>query len=539
MKLDIDLIPHNIVILKKELDDFTVVALNQTAEQKQTADRTPLKGESLKRIFSGEKDALLFNILDRVLKTGQSETFDLNRHNDDAFENWPVKEVVAVDKQHVMVMYKDLAEDIEQHQNLVNLGRMIDNSDNEYFIFSYDDLRFTYLNESAQKNIGYSLEEMSDMTPVDIKPDYSFSDFIHLLHDLKTGLKSQVVFETRHKRKDGTLYDVEARVQLQRIGKRQQFVSTILDITDRKRLMSQLDSLGHIIDNSLNEVYIFNRKNLKFSYANQSAQQNIGYTATELTKLTPVDIKPHFNFEGFIKVLEPILSDHNEMVVFETTHQRKDGSHYNVEARVQQHMIDAKAHLVAFVSDITERKKNEAKLLAQSKQLQHMANHDNLTNLPNRALFIDRLKMAIKRSDREQASIFLLFIDIDNFKPINDTFGHAYGDHALKFCANQLRESVRASDTVARLGGDEFVVIIENVQDALYSEQLAKKLIHAFSTPHNVEGTELELSISIGIASYPQDAQKADELLAAADLALYKVKQQGKSDYHYYRPTSE
>ncbi len=292
MKVDIDYIPHNIAIYQKVGDDFIIKAINQTAEQTENVNRENLIGEKLTDIFKSVKEVGLIEVLDRVLATGKDETFDLHIYSDDRQKGWRFNEVIIIDKAHVMAVYQDVSNDLKKNQDLINLGKMIDSSDNEYYIFSSNDLRFTYFNQSAEKNIGYTFEEISEMTPVDIKPDYTFDQFIHVLHDLKLEKTSQVVFETRHKRKDGSFYDVEARVQLMTVGDERQYVATVLDVTNRNSLESKLDSLGLIVDNSMNEVYIFDRKNLKFNYANKSAQKNIGYPLSELKNSHPLISNP-------------------------------------------------------------------------------------------------------------------------------------------------------------------------------------------------------------------------------------------------------
>lgn len=532
--IDIDYIPHNIAIYKKDGDDFIIMAFNQAAEQTENTDRQNLIGKKFTETFSKQTQSELYAVLERVISSGKSETFDLNFYAEDIQKTWRIHEIVAIDHEHVMALYQDISMDTQREHNLISLGEMIDNSDNEYYIFSADDLRFTYFNQSAENNIGYTLEEISEMTPVDIKPDFNFEQFINLLNKLKQADTKQIVFETHHKRKDGSYYDVEARVQLMQVADKAHYVATVLDITNRKSLEGQLDSLGLIVDNSMNEVYIFDRKNLKFTYANKSAQKNIGYNLEALSKRTPVDIKPDYSYEDFIEQLKPLLSGDEEMITFETRHKRQDGSHYDVEARIQQHSINGKSHFVAIVVDISERKQNEMKLIQQAKLLEHLAGHDHLTNLPNRSLFMDRLSMTIKRLDRNKGMCALLFIDLDNFKPINDSYGHAFGDKVLVSCAHKLTQITRSSDTVARLGGDEFVVLMDNLNDLSDTEKLATKLLEQFGQPIEIDATSLDVHISIGIASYPKDALRPEELLSVADQALYKAKNDGKNNYQYF-----
>ena len=160
-------------------------------------------------------------------------------------------------------------------------------------------------------------------------------------------------------------------------------------------------------------------------------------------------------------------------------------------------------------------------------RLQHMAQYDQLTHLPNRQLFLDRLKTALARARRDERLLSLLFIDLDRFKDVNDTLGHAMGDLLLQRVAQRLIESVRGSDTVARLGGDEFVVLLEGGQAREHASAAAEKILAAFSHPFDLEGNRLHIQPSIGVASYPEHGSEEHHLLGHADEAMYASKKSG------------
>ena len=161
------------------------------------------------------------------------------------------------------------------------------------------------------------------------------------------------------------------------------------------------------------------------------------------------------------------------------------------------------------------------------KRLQHMAQYDQLTHLPNRQLFLDRLKTALARARREQTLLSLLFIDLDRFKEVNDTLGHAMGDLLLQRVAQRLLECVRASDTVARLGGDEFVVLLEGGQAREHASAAAHKILAAFRQDFDLEGQRLYIQPSIGAAIYPEHGGEEHRLLGHADEAMYLSKRNG------------
>lgn len=161
---------------------------------------------------------------------------------------------------------------------------------------------------------------------------------------------------------------------------------------------------------------------------------------------------------------------------------------------------------------------------ALSLRMSHLAQHDILTGLPNRLLFSDRLERAIEAARRHRDSLAVLFLDLDRFKQVNDVLGHAAGDMVLSSVATRLVQAVRASDTVCRHGGDEFVVLLPEVTGMEDAVRSSKKLLAAVAAPLNVEGRELAVTASLGIAVYPADGTGAESLLASADAAMLRVK---------------
>lgn len=159
--------------------------------------------------------------------------------------------------------------------------------------------------------------------------------------------------------------------------------------------------------------------------------------------------------------------------------------------------------------------------------LQHIARHDRLTNLPNRDLLCDRLGTALARARREQDGLCLLYLDVDNFKQVNDSFGHAAGDLLLQVLAQRLKECLRETDTVARVGGDEFVVLLERIQEPRHAVAVAEKVRAALDQPFELAGHKLRILPSIGIALYPQDGDEEGHLLRQADAAMYAAKRNG------------
>jgi diguanylate cyclase (GGDEF)-like protein len=173
-----------------------------------------------------------------------------------------------------------------------------------------------------------------------------------------------------------------------------------------------------------------------------------------------------------------------------------------------------------------ERLETELAAVEEAKEgYRSLAYHDGLTGLPNRSLFQDRLGLAITHSSRRQGRLALLYLDIDDFKGVNDSFGHGYGDRVLVELAGRIRAAVRAEDTVARLGGDEFVVLLAQVTGAADAARVAAKVLEAVRPPFRVDGREVSIAASVGVSVYPDDGTSSDDLVRHADGAMYRDKQ--------------
>jgi diguanylate cyclase (GGDEF)-like protein len=184
--------------------------------------------------------------------------------------------------------------------------------------------------------------------------------------------------------------------------------------------------------------------------------------------------------------------------------------------------------LVRLDAAITEREVLLADLdtaRRTKEEFRDLAYHDDLTGLPNRGLLFDRLGLAITHSHRQASHLALLFLDLDDFKTVNDSFGHGSGDRLLVELATRVRSSVRAGDTVARLGGDEFIVLLNSVTGADDAAHVAAKVLDAVRAPYRLDGHEVSIAASVGVSVYPTDGTSPDELVRSADAAMYRDKQ--------------
>ncbi len=208
---------------------------------------------------------------------------------------------------------------------------------------------------------------------------------------------------------------------------------------------------------------------------------------------------------------------------------RKDGSAFWNEVSLAPVRGEAGgvSHFIGIMTDVTERKARES-------QMEFKAGHDTLTELPNRTLLEDRLSHAIDHAHRTGELVAVLFVDLDRFKPVNDTLGHAVGDALLRVVADRLRACVRAEDSVARIGGDEFVVMLEGLERPAAAEKVARKIMESLGQPLTIEGHALDISGTVGISLFPRDGTDVETLLRHADVAMYRAKKAGRNTFRFY-----
>lgn len=255
---------------------------------------------------------------------------------------------------------------------------------------------------------------------------------------------------------------------------------------------------------------------------NNAAERMFGYSTVEVIGAHLTTLLPEQDLGRLSMGSQAILSGGQEFCG-----RTKAGEAFNLLLSVSKFQIDTTVLITLIAQDISERKRIE-------KQLEFMASHDVLTGLPNRSLFHDRLVQAMTQADRHHHLAALLFIDLDRFKIINDTFGHQLGDLLLCAVAQRLRATVRAFDTVARLGGDEFTIVLTEIRQANEVADIAQKVLATFEKPFMLECYETFVTPSIGIALYPLDHRDAEGLTKNADIAMYRAKEHGKNNFQFY-----
>lgn len=300
--------------------------------------------------------------------------------------------------------------------------------------------------------------------------------------------------------------------------------------------------LGKVVERSSSEVFICDDHSLKVQQTNGRSRTNTGYQEHEINQLKLSQLLPELSEMQLREIVNDLYSgEYNEQLIT-TTILRKNNTCYPVELSLQLSREENNNLLVGIAQDITERQ------LAENRMRQ-LAYYDTLTGLPNRQMFSEQLEKMLEKTKHTSDKIAVLYIDIDNFKRINDSLGHSIGDKLLQEIALRLNKCVTENAAischikahteiaVSRLSGDEFTLILNLIEDTDIAGTIAKFLIHTLSRPMLLQGHELVLTPSIGIAIAPLDSDNAEKLLKHADTAMFHAKKAGKNTFQYYSRT--
>ncbi len=350
------------------------------------------------------------------------------------------------------------------------------------------------------------------------------------LDDHRNGYTSHYEATYRIKDKEGNwiwILDRGKIVEHDAEGNPLRMSGTIRNISEIRDTQEQLDLIAKAFENTSDGVFILDNQ-FKYQAVNRAYEKITGYKFNDKKdKLFDIRNNNTTTKDILHKVRQALVLEGAWQGELEDT--RANGESYTLELKLDavRDRLDEITHFVGVFSDITYRKKAE-------QDLRRMANYDQLTGLPNRSLFQDRLKHAIDISDRNNKELILLFIDLDNFKIVNDSLGHSIGDRLLTKVAERILACVRSNDTVARLGGDEYTILLEQVEGSFVGTRVADKILDALSRPFRLQGHELVISCSIGIAMYPDDGADVETLLRNADTAMYSAKYQDKNNYQFF-----
>lgn len=300
----------------------------------------------------------------------------------------------------------------------------------------------------------------------------------------------------------------------------------IYDITERKATEQQILLAAKVLETVSEGVVITDAAN-RIMFVNPAFSTITEYSRDEVMGRNPKFLHSGRHDRDFYSAMWDHLQQTGHWSG-EVWNRRKSGEFFAewLSITLIRDAAGAVTHHVAVFTDITHRKEDEERVWRQ-------ANYDALTGLPNRSLFLDRLSQAVRQSHREAKSFALMFLDLDGFKAVNDTLGHAAGDVLLQQTATRLSECMRASDTLARLAGDEFVVILQGIRGREDPTLVAAKILEQLSRPYDLEGGAAHIHGSIGISIFPDDSGDGAGLIKLADEAMYAVKRHGKNGFRF------
>lgn len=385
-----------------------------------------------------------------------------------------------------------------------------------------------WANTAFTQITGYSLLEALGQNPRFLKSNVHPPEFYKELWD--TILAKKVWHgDMVNRKKDGTLYNEEMTITPVYFEPEQTlyFIAVKQDVTQKRLDEEQMRLASKVFENTLEGVLVTDPKG-NIVYTNQAFQDITGYSNEEVMGKNPKILSSGKHDQKFYQDMWQALIEKGEWQG-EIWNRRKTGEIYPewLTLSAIKDNCGKTVQYAAILSDLTSRKQNE-------ERIKHLAYHDALTDLPNRYLFLDRLTLALAHSARHESTLAVLFLDLDRFKDVNDTLGHAAGDHLLQEVARRLQKCIRDEDTVARMGGDEFTLLLPEV-NVERAKDVARRILKVFEKPFLLEDKELLITPSIGIATASDKSIDAQTILRYADLAMYKAKESGKNRYWIYQ----
>ncbi len=385
---------------------------------------------------------------------------------------------------------------------------------------------FVYVNETACRVLGWSREELLGMAVFQVDTDLSeplWGRRWEVLRGTGTAL-----YEARHKTRDGRVFPVEVSANFQSVGGEEFLVAFARDVSERKLAEQRLKLFEKVFENALEGITVTDHRGDIVS-VNPAFTLITGFEAAEALGKNPRILKSDRHPPEFYKAMWADIVKEGQWSG-EIWNRRQSGEAYPEWLSISAIRDGGRTtHYVAVFHDISEMKRKEDQIL-------HQASHDALTNLPNRLLLADLMEKAISHAKRAGHKLALICVDLDNFKTVNDSLGHAIGDELLKAAARRISETLRAEDTVARPGGDEFMVLLGEIAHERDAVRVAEAILDCFRRSFTVDGRELVLTASLGISIFPEDGESPDVLIKNADMALYKAKDQGRNAYRLFTP---
>ncbi|MDQ7042228.1 MAG: EAL domain-containing protein [Sulfurimonas sp.] len=426
---------------------------------------------------------------------------------------------------------QDISKQITIEQDIKELSHLLEYSSNEIYIVSLKTLKYTYANQGACLALGYTKEELLRMNVRDVNPNLTEEHILHLRSLLASN--SHVLNRSLHIRKNKSTYYVQSYLHTMTYKQEESFVIFDTDISEIKELEMKYKKQAHILE-YIHDSVVSTDKNGIITYWNKGSTTLFGYEKEDVIGKSIALIYGKENKYTFEELL--ILLNNQGRLDIEAN-MIKENSHRiicDISLSISKDEYGIADGYIGYIQNITAQKKTQELLKKQTLQLKKQAHYDVLTDLPNRTLFGDRLSQAIISCARNKEKFALFFIDLDQFKQINDSLGHHIGDEVLIEAAKRIKSIIREEDTLARLGGDEFTIILKDLKNMQNASVVAKKIVDIMKEPIVINAHNLYVTASIGISIYPTDATTASYLIKYADVAMYKAKDAGRDNFQYY-----
>jgi len=420
----------------------------------------------------------------------------------------------------------DITDQRAAEERVQLIHRLLDHAPDSVFIVDPESGRIVDANRSAWASRGYSRAELLEMTIMNLSATVAeLDDWHRLVARLQRG--EQMYFQGMHRTRDGRTFPVEANVALIPVDHTRYVAGVVRDVSERLVIEEELRLAASVFEDTRESIMITDMEG-HILKVNPAFTRTTGYGAAEVLGQTPRLLRSDRHDTDFYERLFDALKIDGRWQG-EIWDRRRDGTLFpaweSITAVRDGH--NRPVRFISIFSDLTEKHMDEARIY-------HLAHYDALTDLPNRILFQERLEQGIVQSQRYGHMIALLFLDLDRFKHVNDTLGHAVGDQLLREVARRLAGCVREADTVSRLGGDEFTIILSEVHRPEDAAVVARKVLSALTEPVELQGNPLSVTTSIGISLYPRDAQDSTSLLQTADAAMYEAKELGRNSYQFF-----
>ncbi|MFA7270762.1 MAG: PAS domain S-box protein [Sterolibacterium sp.] len=492
-------------------------------------------GQNPRILKSGLTPPEVYRGLWSSLQAGQAwhgELLNRKKNGELIWENTWISPLTGEDGKisHFITVKEDITQRKAAEAQMRKLSLAVEHSPSSVVITDRNGT-IEYVNPKFTEASGYSASDAIGNTPGILSSGLTPAETYHSLW-ARISSGQEWSGELLNRNKKGELFWESERIApiTNEQGEITHFVALKSDITERKQAEAALHLSNSAIEASSNGILVIAARGAArpVLYANPAFEQMTGYDAADTLG------KDIFELLGTQE--EPVLSEYLSSALRQgekrcsvVPSRHRDGSRFWNEfaITVVRNAEGVITNYVGVLSDVTSR-------IEYEDQLSHQANHDDLTGLANRSLLMDRIRQAIANAHRYGHSAAVLLVDLDHFKYINDSMGHAAGDQVVRQVAQRLSGCAREGDTVARMGGDEFVLVLNRVEDEQDVARVLERIVDSISKPMRVEGRELHITSSLGASLFPKDGDNPENLLRYADTAMYRAKEQGRDGYWFY-----